>query len=120
MSITSLVSSIQSHFHLSRHTNRPFLIAIDGLGGAGKTTLAKELELELKNVNNEVFLLHLDDFIVESSKRYGTGYEPWKEYYLHQWDVESLKAELFERLWGIKRSSFLYITRRQTLSRLKH
>ena len=48
--------------------DRPFVVAIDGLSGAGKTTLVSHL-------NNEpsVYVLHIDDYIVERDRRYETG-----------------------------------------------
>ncbi len=53
---------------------RPFIVAIDGLGGAGKTTFVKELVSMLENACT-IHVLHIDDYIVESEKRYNTGYE---------------------------------------------
>jgi len=70
---------------------RPFLVAIDGLGGAGKTTLVKTLKAELKT-QCLVHVLHIDDHIVERNKRYDTGYEEWYEYYYLQWNIEKMKC----------------------------
>lgn len=56
---------------------RPFIVAIDGLSGAGKTTLANEL----KSSMNHVVMIHIDDHIVEKSKRYNTRHDEWFEYY---------------------------------------
>lgn len=73
---------------------RPYLIALDGLSGAGKTTLVKQL----KGILNNVVIIHIDDHIVEKSKRYGTGQEQWFEYYQLQWDNEYLKEQLFQKI----------------------
>ncbi|WP_339173796.1 kinase [Solibacillus sp. FSL R5-0691] len=73
---------------------RPYLIALDGLSGAGKTTLVKQL----KGILNNVVIIHIDDHIVEKSKRYGTGQEQWFEYYQLQWDTEYLKEQLFQKI----------------------
>ncbi|OZI10904.1 uridine kinase [Bacillaceae bacterium SAS-127] len=78
--------------------NRPLIVGIDGLGGSGKTTIVKKIKQELINKNYEVVSFHLDDHIVERNKRYETGHEEWYEYYYLQWDVKSLKANLFEPL----------------------
>ncbi|MED4174568.1 kinase [Halalkalibacterium halodurans] len=78
--------------------DRPFIVGIDGLGGAGKTTFVKKLSQELKNRHREVIILPLDDYIVEMKKRYETGYEEWYEYYYLQWDVRLLETELFKKL----------------------
>jgi len=79
--------------------DRPFIVGIDGLGGAGKTTVALKLKEDLKNKGYDVITIHLDDYIVESNKRYKTGYEEWHEYYYLQWDIKSLQKELFQAVY---------------------
>ncbi|MEG0470857.1 MAG: kinase [Solibacillus sp.] len=74
--------------------DRPFLVAIDGLGGAGKTTLVNQLI----NIIDNVVIIHIDDHIVERGLRYNTGHDEWFEYYQLQWDTISLKESLFEKL----------------------
>ena len=76
----------------------PFILGIDGLSGAGKSTFAMRLKNELLNRGNKVFLIHIDDHIVQRKERYATGYEEWYEYYFLQWDVEKLKEILFMSL----------------------
>ena len=76
------------------HENRPFIVALDGLSGAGKTTVADRLKQDLKNST----VIHIDDHIVEKAKRYNTGNEEWFEYYQLQWDTADLKERLFEQL----------------------
>ena len=44
--------------------NRPFVVAIDGLSGAGKTTFVSHLSNE-----PSVYVLHIDDYIVERDRR---------------------------------------------------
>lgn len=73
---------------------RPYIVAIDGLSGAGKTTLVKHLEHILENV----VVIHIDDHIVERSKRYNTGHAQWFEYYQLQWDTKFLKEQLFQKI----------------------
>lgn len=73
---------------------RPYIVAIDGLSGAGKTTLVKHLERILENV----VVIHIDDHIVERSKRYNTGHAQWFEYYQLQWDTKFLKEQLFQKI----------------------
>ncbi|WP_339250896.1 kinase [Sporosarcina sp. FSL W8-0480] len=83
------------HQFLNRsNKNRPLLVGIDGLSGAGKTTFVKEIKQELKGFNCEVKIFHLDEHIVERNKRYHTGYEEWYEYYYLQWDI----GEIINRL----------------------
>ncbi len=75
----------------------PFVIGIDGLSGAGKTTLVSKLESELK-YTCRVVVIHMDDLIVERNKRYHTGFEEWYEYYYLQWDINELTVRLFNSL----------------------
>ena len=77
---------------------RPFIVALDGLSGAGKTTLVQKLEQELSARGCKVTIFHIDDHIVERDKRYNTGHEEWYEFYSLQWDVEWLRVKLFESL----------------------
>lgn len=78
--------------------DRPFIVAIDGLSGAGKTTLVNQLS----NTLNNCVIIHIDDHIVERAKRYHTGQEEWFEYYQLQWDTKYLSEHLFEALHGNK------------------
>ncbi|MBQ7863863.1 MAG: AAA family ATPase [Lachnospiraceae bacterium] len=49
---------------LHRNTKRPFLIAIDGMCGSGKTTLGNFLAKEL-----DASLFHMDDFFLQPHQR---------------------------------------------------
>ncbi|KAB2860259.1 MAG: uridine kinase, partial [Exiguobacterium chiriqhucha] len=73
---------------------RPFLVAIDGLSGAGKTTMVEQL----RGIATNEMVLHIDDFIVERHRRYATGQSEAMEYYALQWDVELLVETLFKPL----------------------
>ena len=79
--------------------DRPFILAIDGLSGAGKTTLVHQL----KNVLDNVVIIHIDDHIVEKAKRYNTGHDEWFEYYQLQWDTNYLKEHLYDKLYQNKK-----------------
>jgi uridine kinase len=98
MSIVQITETLLSRYQKEFSENRPFIVGIDGLGGAGKTTVAKELQQALKLSNHEVFIVHLDDHIVEVHKRYGSGNDEWFEYYFLQWDIGLLETELFKKL----------------------
>ncbi|MGG2113965.1 uridine kinase [Lysinibacillus pakistanensis] len=94
MDVLDVKEEIIQRFKWRTATDRPFIVAIDGLGGAGKSTIAHHLVEELQSICT-VTLIHIDNHIVERCKRYDTGHEEWFEYYYLQWDIESLKNNLF-------------------------
>ncbi|TQR16298.1 kinase [Psychrobacillus soli] len=77
-------------------TDRPTIIGIDGLSGAGKTTITKNITKELTSEGHKIVVIHIDDLIEERAKRYNTGRPEWREYYWLQWDVKGIKETLFE------------------------
>lgn len=80
--------------YVRREPDWPFLVAIDGLSGAGKTTMVEQL----RGIATNEVVLHIDDFIVERHRRYATGQSEAMEYYALQWDVELLVETLFKPL----------------------
>lgn len=74
------------------------ILGIDGLSRTGKTVFSKKLESHLKEQGMAVQLFHIDDFIVERGRRYGTGLEDWQEYYFLQWEAEALAEFFFGKL----------------------
>ncbi|KGX84444.1 kinase [Pontibacillus marinus] len=81
---------------LPSHLEGRFILGVDGLSRSGKTTLVKGMVQELSDRGIPFQVFHIDDHIAERSKRYGTGYEEWYEYYNLQWDVRWLKDHFFE------------------------
>ena len=61
------------------------VIGIDGLGGAGKSTIADSVKECLEAKGHNVILLHIDDFIFQRSIRYNDAYPQWECYYDLQW-----------------------------------
>ena len=64
---------------------KKFIVGIDGLGGAGKSTISETICTELKNHHLHVILLHIDDFINTRKIRYDSAYPEWQCYYYLQW-----------------------------------
>ena len=72
-----------------------FVLGIDGLSRSGKTSFTAKL---MEALDRPVLTYHIDDFIVDRSRRYHTGYEEWYEYYYLQWEVKRLQKELFQHM----------------------
>lgn len=65
-------------------------IGIDGLGGAGKSTISEKLADGLKADGYNAVILHIDDFIHPKAVRYNDNYEEWVCYYNLQWRYDYL------------------------------
>lgn len=91
-------NKLLKQINLDVRQNKRFILGIDGLSRSGKTTLTNMLLSMLYEREIEGIAIHLDDHIVERSKRYNTGCEEWYEYYYLQWDIEWLRKTLFENL----------------------
>jgi len=95
LEMSQITTEIIKRFNSLNRGQRPLIVAIDGLGGAGKTTVVKELMGALEN-ECMIDVLHIDHYIVESEKRYNTGYDEWFEYYYLQWNIELIKQCLLK------------------------
>jgi len=98
MYVKSSTEQIYHQFVQRLNKNRPLVVGIDGLGGAGKSTFSYELKDALVNYNCSVHTIHLDHHIVERKNRYQTIYEEWYEYYYLQWDVIRIVNDLLKPL----------------------
>ncbi len=99
------------------------VIGIDGLGGAGKSTVSEQVCAALEADGIHTLLLHIDDFIHPRAVRYNDNYPEWQCYYDLQWrydhfaDVlravkagaDAVEAELYDK------ENDSYFTRRYTL-----
>lgn len=75
-------------------SKRVYIVGIDGLGGAGKSTIVDSLKLQLKNENYHSYVLHIDDFIHPKHIRYDKSKEEWYCYYNIQWRYDYLVEEI--------------------------
>ena len=78
-----------------RSLGKTFMVGLDGLGGAGKSTAAEEVKrlLAEKGINAEIF--HIDDFIHPKAVRYNDSYPQWEQYYYLQWRYAHFKQSVW-------------------------
>lgn len=74
--------------------NKITIVGIDGLGGAGKSTISKKLAERLEESGSNVTLLHIDDFIHQRAVRYNNYCAEWECYYNLQWRYDYLRSIL--------------------------
>ncbi|MBU5312814.1 AAA family ATPase [Tissierella carlieri] len=77
-----------------RTLQKNLIIGIDGLGGAGKTTIVNSLKSQLSNRDYNTVILHIDDFIHPKNIRYNESKEEWYCYYNIQWRYDYLIKEI--------------------------
>lgn len=87
---------LQSIIQISKNKDI-VVVGIDGLGGAGKSTISEKLCSELEREGIHTILLHIDDFIHIRKIRYNSSYPEWQCYYDLQWRYDYF-AETIERL----------------------
>lgn len=74
------------------------IFGIDGLSRSGKTTFANAMVEKADTLGMECRLFHIDDLIVERTRRYRTGFDEWQEHYELQWPVKKLEEVFFSKL----------------------
>lgn len=92
MNTLSIINAIKE----KHDPKRTLIVGIDGLGGAGKSTISESLLELLSEENYSVTLLHIDDFIHPRSVRYNENYPEWECYYNLQWRYDYLKNAVIE------------------------
>lgn len=75
---------------LEIYNNTTLIIGIDGLGGAGKSTISSKISDTLNQKGYNTIVLHIDDFIHPKSVRYNSNYPEWECYYNLQWRYDYL------------------------------
>lgn len=80
--------------HAAVHEQKCRIIGIDGMGGAGKTTISESISEQLKAQGIPVTILHIDDFIHPRCVRYRDDVPEWECYYHLQWRYAPLRELL--------------------------
>ena len=78
--------------------NHPTRIRIDGVDGAGKTTLADELVVPLARTGRQTIRASVDGFHNPKEFRYRRGVDSPDGYYLDTFDYAALRSQLLEPL----------------------
>jgi uridine kinase len=76
----------------------PTRVAIDGVDGVGKTTLANELVDPLTRLGRQVLRASVDGFHLPQQSRYRRGADSAEGYFLDSFDYAALR---FELLWPL-------------------
>jgi uridine kinase len=81
-------------------TAHPVRVAVDGPPAAGKTTLADELALVLRNRGREVIRSSIEGFLLPRARRYRRGQDSPEGCYHDSFDFDALHRVLLEPLGG--------------------
>jgi uridine kinase len=84
----------------------PTRVALDGVDGVGKTTLADELVAPVRRFGREVLRASVDGFHNPRSVRYLRGVDSAEGYYLDSFDYAALKSSLLEPLGDARGRAF--------------
>jgi len=78
--------------------DHPTRVAIDGVDGVGKTTLADELVEPLARTGRQIVRASVDGFHRPRADRYHRGADSPEGYFLDSFDYSALKSELLDPL----------------------
>jgi uridine kinase len=79
-------------------TAHPVRVAVDGVPGAGKTTLADELAVVLRAQGRDVIRATIEGFLTPRSVRHPQGDESAEDWYNHSTDLGALHRVLLDPL----------------------
>jgi len=86
--------------------DHPTRVAIDGVDGSGKTTLADELVEPIRRAGREVIRASVDGFHHPRAVRYTRGPDSPEGYFIDSFDYATLKRELLDPLGSEGDASF--------------
>jgi uridine kinase len=73
-------------------------VAVDGISGAGKSTFAHELAVQLQSGGRATVRASVDDFHRPKAQRYRLGRDSPDGHYVESYDYEGLRRELLDPL----------------------
>ena len=79
-----------------RSMDRVFIVAIDGVDGAGKTMFADDLAERLRADGTEVFRAGIDGFHNPRAVRYARGKDSAEGFFRDSFDLDDLKSALLQ------------------------
>ena len=82
----------------ARRLPHPVRVAVDGVDGVGKTTLADELMEPLRKSGRQVIRASIDGFHNPRARRYARGVDSPEGYFLDSFNYAALERELLEPL----------------------
>lgn len=94
-------AALLEHLVRSIHTrsqDSPMLVGIDGVDGAGKTTLADELATELSNIGKHVIRANIESFFNPRAVRYVKGPESPEGFFRDSYNYDELERSLLAPL----------------------
>src|SRR5262245_49998743 len=83
---------------ISLQLDHPTRVAIDGVDGAGKTTLADKLVEPIRRAGRDVIRASVDGFHNPRALRYARGSDSPEGYFLDSFDYAAVRYELLEPL----------------------
>lgn len=92
------MQKLLEHIRNLQNPARTVLVGIDGLGGAGKSTISEWIADDFRSRDYPVFILHIDDFIHPRAVRYNPNVPEWKCYYELQWRYDYLIRNVLQPL----------------------
>ena len=90
-------NKILAEINKRKEEDRPFVVGITGIDGAGKTTFARSLEEFLVSKKYTTQMIHLDDFHNPEAIRYA-GEDPAENYYNRSFNLDDLINKLLKPL----------------------
>ena len=97
MTRTEMLAQL-AHSIAAVRLEHPTRVAIDGVDGSGKTTLAEELVEPVRRSGREVIRASVDGFHHPRAVRYTRGPDSPEGYFLDSFDYTTLKRELLDPL----------------------